>query len=87
MVSYKKQNTESVKTQKQKLGIDKRSICHLFLCQTKDIDKEVIMKRTTKILTALLILLLTLTGCSQAGSGTERSDGEYQTIELTMQSE
>lgn len=42
------------------------------------------MKRTTMILAVLLILLLTLTGCSQTGAATERSDGEYQTIELTM---
>ena len=42
------------------------------------------MKRTTQIITFLLVLILTLTGCSQRGTVQERSEDEYQTIELTM---
>ena len=42
------------------------------------------MKRTTKIIAFLLALILTLCGCSQSTSVAERTESEYQTIELTM---
>ena len=42
------------------------------------------MKRITKIIAFLLALILTLCGCSQSTSVAERTESEYQTIELTM---
>ena len=42
------------------------------------------MKRTTQTIALVLVLILTLSGCSQGGSEAGRAEGEYQTIELTM---
>ena len=42
------------------------------------------MKRTTQAIALVLVLLLTLSGCSRGGSEAGRAEGEYQTIELTM---
>lgn len=42
------------------------------------------MKHTKAVLALVLVLLLSLTGCAGSETGTERGEGEYQKIELTM---
>lgn len=42
------------------------------------------MKRTTQAIALVLVLLLTLSGCSQSTAESGRTEDEYQTIELTM---